>query len=368
MGCLADRWWRVLCAGLLLVAELPPPAYGRTPAGFRVTLGASTVQAFQRYVAATEAQNNNNLGGGKFLWVDALPEKERRVAYQELQGGEIEMRRVPPPATGANAEIPGGMVHDWSGIVFIPGVKLEQVLGVLQDYDRHATIYAPDVERAKMEQRDGNHYLVFLRFRRTKMVTVVLDTEHEVNYYRDSSTRAHSRSSAIRIAEVENPGTPNEKEKKPGEDQGFMWRMETWWSMEEKNGGVYVQNQVVSLTRDVPTGLGWLIEPYITSIPKESLAFSLKVTRKAVLAREKTNAPLASISSCQSADRREPAGATDCGQRRASEGPPGGWDSSALPTPQQIISRDAVSSAPAVAPPRNSTPSAAPPAGSSPDP
>jgi hypothetical protein len=119
----------------------------------------------------------------------------------------------------------------------------------------------------------------------------VLDTEHEVNYYRDSPTRAHSRSSAIRIAEVENPGSPNEKEKKPGEGQGFMWRMETWWRMEEKDDGVYVQNQVVSLTRDIPTGLGWLIEPYITSIPKESLEFTLKATRRAILPAEKTTEP-----------------------------------------------------------------------------
>jgi hypothetical protein len=256
-----------------------------------VTLGASTIQGFQRYVAATEAQNNRNLGGEKFLWVDDLPQKERQAAYEALQSGEIEMRRVPPDASRANVEIPGGMVHDWRGIVFIPGVKLEQVLGVLQDYDRQATIYAPDVERAMIEQRDGNHYLVFLRFRRTKVVTVVLDTEHEVNYYRDSPTRAHSRSSAIRIAEVENPGSRNEKEKKPGEGQGFMWRMETWWRMEEKDHGVYVQNQVVSLTRDVPTGLGWLIEPYITSIPKESLEFTLKATRRAILPAEKTNEP-----------------------------------------------------------------------------
>jgi hypothetical protein len=291
MRCLADRWLRVLCACLLVVAELPHPAYGRPPAGFRVTLGASTIQGFQRYVAATEAQNNRNLGGEKFLWVDDLPQKERQAAYEGLQSGEIEMGRVPPDASRANVEIPGGMVHDWRGIVFIPGVKLEQVLGVLQDYDRQATIYAPDVERAMIERRDGNHYLVFLRFRRTKLVTVVLDTEHEVNYYRDSPTRAHSRSSAIRIAEVENPGSPNEKEKKPGEGQGFMWRMETWWRMEEKDDGVYVQNQVVSLTRDVPTGLGWLIEPYITSIPKESLEFTLKATRRAILPAEKTNEP-----------------------------------------------------------------------------
>ncbi|MGC2466038.1 MAG: hypothetical protein WA517_12645, partial [Candidatus Acidiferrum sp.] len=63
---------------------------------------------------------------------------------------------------------------------------------------------------------------------------------------------------------------------------GFLWRMETWWRMEERDGGVYVQSEVASLTRDIPTGLGWLIGPFVTSIPKETLYFTLDATRKAV--------------------------------------------------------------------------------------
>ena len=118
------------------------------------------------------------------------------------------------------------------------------------------------------------------------MVTVVLDTEHDVHYLGDSATRAHSRSSATRIAQVENAGKPDEREKTPGEDDGFLWRMETWWRMEERDGGVYVQSEVVSLTRDIPTGLGWLIGPFVTSIPKESLTFTLEATRKAVEGRQ----------------------------------------------------------------------------------
>ena len=59
--------------------------------------------------------------------------------------------------------------------------------------------------------------------------------------------------------------------------------METWWRMEERDGGVYVQNEAVTLTRDNPIGLGWLIEPFITKIPKETLAFTLQSLRKAAL-------------------------------------------------------------------------------------
>jgi hypothetical protein len=89
----------------------------------------------------------------------------------------------------------------------------------------------------------------------------------------------------VRIAEVENPGQSNEREKPPGDDGGFLWRMETWWRMEEGDGGVYVQSEVVSLTRDIPVLLSWMIKPFVTSAPRETLTATLVATRKAVEGR-----------------------------------------------------------------------------------
>jgi hypothetical protein len=247
------------------------------------SLRTTTLQAFLNYVAKTEAQNAESLRRGPFLWVDGLPENERSEAIAGLKGSQVLLRRLRKKDDAGNLSVPNGMIHDWQGIVFIPGVKIDDVLRVLQDYDHHATYYAPDVERSRTESRDGDNFRIFLRFHRKQIITVVLNTEHHVTYYRDSPLRAHSRSSAVRIAQVEDPGGKHEKEKTPGEDEGFLWRMETWWRMEERDGGVYVQNQVVTLTRDIPTGLAWLIEPFITNIPKETLQFTLQATRKAVL-------------------------------------------------------------------------------------
>jgi hypothetical protein len=216
------------------------------------------------------------------LWIDQLAKADRSAAYAELKRGEVKMQKLGTRENGATIECPGGMIHHWVGAVFIPGVKLRVVLGVLQDYDHHAEYYAPDVERSKLESRDGDHLRAFLRFRRHKVITVVLDTEHDVRYFRDSDSWAHSRSSATRIAQVENAGKSDEREKTPGDDAGFLWRMETWWRMVEGDGGVYVQSEVVSLTRDIPSGLGWMIGPFVTSIPKESLTFTLNATREAV--------------------------------------------------------------------------------------
>ena len=227
--------------------------------------------------------NAETLRDGPFLWVDGFQGDERTKALAKLRMGEVEMRRLSIGAGGGNVNVSGGMIHDWEGIVFIPGVRLEDVLKILEDYDHQTIYYTPDVAKSRIESRQGNQFRVFLQFRRHEVVTVVLNTEHQVTYFQDSPLRAHSRSSAIRIAQVENPGSPDEKERPPGDDDGFLWRMETWWRMEERDGGVYVQSEAVTLTRDIPTGLGWLIEPFITKIPQETLQFTLQATRQAVL-------------------------------------------------------------------------------------
>jgi len=257
------------------------------PAASLPELKEATLRSFRTYVAQAEMRNQQSLQAGPFLWIDELPAEARKEAAAKLKLGGVVVRQQNAKSSGTTSQISGGMIHDWQGIVFIPDVNLDGVLALLQDYDHHASYYAPDVERSRIEQHDADHYRVFMRFRRHKLVTVVLNTEQDINYFRDSPTRAHSRSTAIRIREVADPGTSQESEKSPQSDNGFLWQMETWWRMEERNGGVYVQNEAITLTRDIPTGLGWLIEPFVTSIPRETLEFTLGATRKAVLARQK---------------------------------------------------------------------------------
>ena len=246
----------------------------------------ATKQAFDRYVALTEARNDAELKRDtNLLWVDGLPQGPRAEAYAALKGGEVKMQKLETLDNRQVIACPRGMIHHWTGLVFIPGAKLEEVLSLLEDYDKHSVYFAPDVERSKIESRNGDHFQVFLRFRRHKVITVVLNTEHAVDYFHGAPGKAHSRSSAVRNAEVENAGKSDEREKTPGDDGGYLWRMETWWRMQEGDGGVYVQSEVASLTRDIPTGFGWMIKPFVTGIPKETLKFTLEATRKAVAGR-----------------------------------------------------------------------------------
>lgn len=246
-------------------------------------LKPQTQAVFDHYMKLAEARNEEELKRGtNLLWIDGLTEEQRVEAYAALKRGEVKMKKLELTENGKPIHCPSGMIHHWTGVVFIPQAKLDDVLGILEDYDHHSVYFAPDVERSKIESRESNHFRVYLRFRRHKVITVVLNTVHEIDYFRDGPEQAHSRSSAVRVAEVENAGKSDEREKTPGEDGGYLWRMETWWRMEERDGGVYVQSEVVSLTRDIPAILSWMIGPFVTSIPRETLTATLVATRKAV--------------------------------------------------------------------------------------
>lgn len=286
------RGTKAQMATLLLAASLWPSAgllslpAGRAAEPALPKLKAETTAAFNHYMQIVEGRNAEELKRGTgLLWIDGLPAVEKKQAYAELKSGGVQLKQLDMLDEGKHAECPGGMIHHWVGVVFVPGARLDEVLDILEDYNRHAEYYAPEVVEAKIERHEGDHFRVFLRFRRHKVITVVLDTEHEVDYFRDAPGRAHSRSSAARIAEVQDAGKSDEREKPPGDDGGFLWRMETWWRMEEGDGGVYVQSEAASLTRDIPAGLGWMVKPFVTEIPKESLTFTLQATRKAVEAR-----------------------------------------------------------------------------------
>jgi hypothetical protein len=234
-----------------------------------------TVAAFDRYVRATEDQ----LRTEPFLWVDGLPASRRSEALATVRSGMLSIDSKRTLEGDREIDVPGGLIHHWVGTAFIPGATPDQALKLLQDYDRHERIYAPTVARSKRMSQDANRFRFFLRFRMTKVITVVVNSEHEARFSRGAD-RAEGWIHSTRIAEVENPDEPGEREKPVGLDGGYLWRLNTYWRLLVRDGGLDIQCESVSLTRGIPTGFGWLVGPFVTSIPKESLTFTLETTRK----------------------------------------------------------------------------------------
>src|SRR5437016_8777559 len=222
-ACQAGRYWSLsLSMAIPFLVILFQPA-NLSSAPQPSTGNAKTAEAFANYVRATEVRNDSELQrGADLLWIDRLPEAARKRSYTDLAQGGVELRQRHKLESGSEFHCPDCMIHHWEGVVLIPGARLDDVLRVLEDYDRHAEYYAPDVARSKIESREGDHFRIFLRFRRQKVITVVLNTEHDVVYTRDSASRAHSRSTATHIAEVDDPGKADMRENPRESDNGLQ--------------------------------------------------------------------------------------------------------------------------------------------------
>lgn len=243
-----------------------------------VQLKPETVEAFDAYIHDAEAGMERTLRGtGPFLWSDS--ESERA---QQLHAGQVLAQFW---AGRGPVQVPNGLIHDWIGAALIPETTVEDTLALIQDYDNHKNIYKPEVIDSKLISRRGNDFRVYLRLLKKKIITVVLDTDHEVHYRSLDRLRWTCRSYTTRIAEVENAGTPAERVSPPDTGYGFLWRLYSYWRFLERNTGVNVECRAISLTRDVPFGLGWAMEPIIQRLPRESLINTLEATRQALHAR-----------------------------------------------------------------------------------
>jgi len=245
----------------------------------------ATNAAFDKYVQLTEARMAQEIDGrGAFLWIDRQPEAQRRDLEARLQKGEIVVSRLDTRDGGQAVKVPDGLSHHWVGTVFIPGASVDRIASLMQDYDRYPAMYKPNVRRARVIAHDGDRFQAYLQLFMKKVVSVVLNTEFDVRYMRLAPQRMQVRSITTRIAEVDQPDTPREREKPVGKDSGFLWRFNNYWSLEGRDAGTYVQCESISLSRTIPTGLGWLVGPFVKSIPRDSLEFTLGAMRTAARA------------------------------------------------------------------------------------
>ena len=234
----------------------------------------ATVAAFDRYVAVAEARIAGEESSRKlFLRIDELSSADRQQNEARLRRGEVIVEKV----GNSPDEVSGGLIHDWIGTAFLPGAKVADVLALVQDYDHLSRYYQPEVEASRLASRADDDFRIFMRLRKHKIITVVLDTDYDVHYGRLDAGHIFSSSHSTKIREVGDS------------DHGFLWRLYTYWRFVQASDGVIVQCEAISLTRDIPTGLGWMIRPFVTSIPRESLEFTLRATRLAVSQRAVAN-------------------------------------------------------------------------------
>ena len=211
-----------------------------------VQLKPQTVGAFDGYIREAEARMDQKPHGkGPFLWSDVSSERAQLV-----RGGQVVAQFW---ANEGPVKVPSGSIRDWIGAAFIPATNLKKTLALVQDYDNHKSIYKPEVIASRLVSHRGNDFQIYLRLLKKKIMTVVLDADHDVHYRSQDRTRWTCRSYTTRIAEVENAGSSKETVLPPDTGYGFLWRLYSYWRFQERESGVYIESRAIGAGMDYRT-------------------------------------------------------------------------------------------------------------------
>jgi putative flippase GtrA len=249
-------------------------------------LHPQTVTAWQAYVDTAERRMAEELSSRNgFLALDFQSSADAARERREALSGRIPIKQIAP---GKRIPVPDGMIHHWRGSVFIPGVPLAFVLSRVEKPTAADTKQEDVLDSGILESSPGQLKL-YLKLQRSKIVTVVYNTEHLVRYRWHGTTRASSSSIATKIAEIERLPENKEREKPEGQDRGFLWRMNSYWRYQQIDGGVLVECESMTLSRSIPPLLEYLIRPLINSTARESMQRTLQSTRSRMVQAYKSS-------------------------------------------------------------------------------
>ena len=227
----------------------------------------AAVADFNSYIASVESRlDQQHRSPGTFI--ASIAQNQAR-----LRRGELTIERLTP---SHGEDLPGAMLHHWRGTAFAPGATAQDFERLMKNFNAYPQRFAPQIVTARLLSQQADHYQAVMRVRQKHVITVVMDTTYDITFAQLDPQHGYSISRSTRISEIQSPGTDQERPLKPGEEHGLLWRLNTYWSYEERDGGLYMQIESVSLTRSIPTGLGWVIGPFVQSIPRESLEFTLR--------------------------------------------------------------------------------------------
>jgi putative flippase GtrA len=240
-------------------------------------LRSATVAAWERYVSGVEARRARETRDPlRFLAVDFNGSDQKDALRSRLAGGEIPLESIAASTLDGGA----GTISHWRGYVFIPGAAVGDLIECAALRGRCAQHRHEDVIDQRVLDRSGDSLRLFLKLRRQAIVTVAYNTEHLVNYQRHSAERASSRSVSTRIAELQDPGTPREREQPVGQDRGFLWRLHSYWRYEAAPGGVIVELESLTLSRAIPWAVRPVAAPIVDGLARESMTRTLASLRR----------------------------------------------------------------------------------------
>jgi hypothetical protein len=171
------------------------------------------------------------------------------------------------PGNGPNPhKIAGALAYDWVGSMFIPGVGVDRLVQMLQDYDNRARYFPEVIAVSKLLCRRGDNRFGFtMRMKEP----AVMDVESDVVWERVDPHRWRCRSYSTKVQEI------------GGKEHNYLLRLYSYWRFAEADKGVYVEAQAITLSGEF-SSLMRTLGSMVGINPEKSLKKSLTEMRDSV--------------------------------------------------------------------------------------
>ena len=239
-------------------------------------LKQESVDAWEEYLQSANVRIQQRLQPDAiFLWMDEAPDRVEKVKKGQIV--------VAPAQPHIPRKVPSGLIHDWIGVYYMPGISIRDVLPVMRDYGHYKEFYQPHIIESKMLGADeacDRFSMVLMNkafFKKT-----ALDSDYQASYTRVDDHRWYSISKSTRIQEISEYGMPAQHTLPENEGTGLIWRLYSVVRFEERDGGLYVEVEAIALSRDIPAALRMVAEPIVRRVSRDSLITALKQTETAV--------------------------------------------------------------------------------------
>jgi hypothetical protein len=263
------RYVRKFLVGFMCLSFMIVPATSKG-----AELKKETQQAWDAYILTANSQMVDR-ANRPFLWVDEVPDRSHSVHDGKILVSPIGQQNPKP--------VPSGLIHDWIGAAFIPDASLEEVLSATRDYGHYKEFYKPNVIDSKSLGTAGacDKYSILLANHEAVTATA-LEGKYEACYHELDDRRWYSIAHTTSVQEIRHYAQPGAEELPPDQGSGYIWHIYSFARFEERDGGVYVELEVIVLSRDIPVAVRWVVNPIVRRVSSNSMVVSLQQMKHAV--------------------------------------------------------------------------------------
>jgi hypothetical protein len=205
------------------------------------------------------------------------------TAHGKVARAELVNAAEAPTIWGGISPVPSGLIHHWTGVVFIRDTHARDLVRALQDYDAYSDIFKPAVVESKLVGQTGNSFRYRLKFvEKGFHVKAGLAGDFRTDYFRLDDETGYTITEAERLVELQNPATANEKELFFDASHGYVERMFTIVRYHETAGGLSVELESIVLSRDIPAAVRWMVAPLVERFSRQTLSSTIKSLTEAV--------------------------------------------------------------------------------------